>query len=101
MIDSVIVEDKNHGLLFFDVTTGQVDVLKEEKLNNQLNFNKKFVFLVDRTDNKFEIATHEPMICSRGDSVYVNTDKNLISIYIQGKQITSEDAISSLRGSHW
>jgi hypothetical protein len=101
LIDSVVVEDKNHGLLFFHITAGYADVVKEAKLNSQLDFDKKFLFLVELANNKFEIAIHNPMPCTRGDSLYISTDKNLISVFRHGNQITSEPAILALRGSKW
>jgi len=101
VIDSVTTEDKNHGLLLFHVTTGSVDALIEQKLNEQLDIDKKFLFLVEKANHKFEVATHKPTMCLRGDSVYINTSKNLISIYRNGKKISEEDAMSALRGSRW
>ena len=101
LVDSVVVEDKNHGLLFFHITAGYADVVKEAKLNSQLDFDNKFMFLAELANNKFEIAIHNPMPCSRGDSLYINTDKNLINVFRNGKQITSESAILALRGSKW
>src|SRR6188768_3533527 len=101
LVDSVVVEDKNHGLLFFHITAGYADVVKEAKLNSQLDFDNKFLFLAELANNKFEIAIHNPTLCNRGDSLYINTDKNLINVYRQGKQITSESAILALRGSKW
>ncbi len=103
-IDSVTILKKEIGLILFHVTSGssvQQLALREQNLNDQLEHSKYLQFLVFRPFDKIEIISRNPTICLPGDSIYVNTNKDEISVYRNGEQISTDKVKFALRTKPW
>jgi hypothetical protein len=98
-VDSVIMHGKYHGLLLFRITKGKIDKSKERKLQHKLKGNGRLDLFVHQPEGKFEMITPIAYKYQRGDSIYVNTNEDRISLYRKNKLISQYEVMASLRSA--
>ena len=98
-VDSVIMHGKYHGLLLFHITNGKIDKSKERKLQHKLKDNRRLELFVHQGEGQFEMITPIAYKYLRGDSIYVNTSEDRISLYRKNKLISQYEVMASLRSA--
>jgi len=94
-VDTVIMKTKYHGLVLFHLAEGTVDRKKEDRLNEQLVYNGALRFLVFRND-QVQFKTKIAYLYLPGDSLCVNTQKNVVVTYRKREMITRYPVTESL-----
>ncbi|MEQ1585177.1 MAG: hypothetical protein ABL895_04820 [Cyclobacteriaceae bacterium] len=97
-IDSVEFLSKKEGLIFFHLTNGTADKSLEDKLNAQLKHNGDLRFILFKPNNRVAIITSTADKYQSGDSLYVNTDMDKISIFREGRVISENKVTEALNG---
>ena len=88
------VHRPNH--ILFQVTAGKFEKDREDELAGRLKYWGHLVLLIPRGES-FELLNGLAKY-HRGDSLYINSDKNVVRIY-RGKKLLSEpDLVRALRG---
>jgi hypothetical protein len=90
---------KYHGLLVFHVTKGSIDRSREAKLQNELKDNRRLRLFVHHPKGQFEMITPIAYKYLHGDSIYVNTSEDRISLYRGHKLISQYEVMASLRSA--
>lgn len=86
----------DHGHLLFHVT-GSMDRGREKTLNAELHFNGMLDLFLYK-DNQLELMLNGAHLCRRGDSVYVNSDQNIVKVFRKKKLVVRGELINSIRG---
>ena len=98
-VDSVIMHGKYHGLLVFHLTKGGIEKSREAKLQHELKDNGSLRLFVHYPKGQFEMITPIAYKYLRGDSIYVNTSEDRISLYRNDKLISQYEVMASLRSA--
>ena len=91
-VDSLLHFRKDRGLLFLQITDGEVSKSRERKLNTQLKYNGNLRFMLF-VRNKTAIHTTDAGKYVAGDSIRIITRENRIKIY-RDKILVSEAEIA-------
>ncbi len=97
-VDSLLVFSKNRGVLFFQITDGEVSNSTEDHTNRQLKHNGNLRFILKRPNNKLAIGTTELKKYLIGDSIRIITEQNVIKIYRNKIFIAEAEIAKSLSG---
>ncbi len=88
------VNRANH--ILFHITHGHLDTNRENELREQLKYWGQLVLFLYK-DDKIEMlngsAKYQP-----GDSLYLNSDLNVVRIFRKGQLIKESELVGSLRG---
>ncbi len=90
-VDSVI----GPGRVLINVTHGDVDLKREWKLKEELRFNGMLHLVISRGNDLDVLA---PVECRPDDSLYINSDKNLLCLYRDQELLLTRPLSTSLRG---
>jgi len=89
-----MVHRPNH--ILFQVTSGKFDKDREDDLADRIKFWGRLELLIARGES-FELMNGLAKY-QKGDSLYINSDENVVRIY-RGKELLSEsDLVRALRG---
>lgn len=97
-IDSVRPAARNFGIVIFHITDGAIDSVRENEIGKSLKHHDKIRFLRYKTTSVVKMLSHELNLYKPGDSIQVDTDKNLIRIFRDGKVSKESTVKNSMRG---
>lgn len=86
------------GQVLFQVINGKLDRDKERELGAKLEHNGVIEPLLYRPDGKLDLMIPDPHHFRQGDSLYLNSSKNLVAFYRNGKLLSGHSLVKSLRG---
>jgi hypothetical protein len=94
---SGVVDTVNRpGHILFHATE-PMDRGREKSLNAELHFNGILDLFLYK-DNQLELMIDGAGQCQRGDSVYVNSEENVVKVFRGKKLVVRRDLINSIRG---
>lgn len=86
------------GQVLFDVANGKLNREKEKQIASKLKYSGVLELLLYRPDGKLDLLITNPHDFRQGDSLYLNSNRNLVSIYRKGKLLSEHSLVKSLRG---
>ncbi len=95
-VDSVETYHQNGGSVHFHLTRGSVETSHERKLNKNLKHNRYLGFVYYSRGDGARIFTSRPLRYKAGDSLSVNSDKDNLTFYRNGKEIANAKISESL-----
>jgi hypothetical protein len=95
-VDTVIMKTKYQGFVIFHLTEGNIDKTREDRLNEQLTHNTYLRFLVFKPMDQLQFRSKVAYKSLPGDSVRIDTDKDQVLFYRNGKRISAYPVTESL-----
>lgn len=84
--------------ILFHVTNGNLDIQKEENLRSKLNHSRALLLLRHHPNGYVDLRVENAQMYKAGDSIYLNTNKNIVRIYRDNRLIFEKRLLKSLRG---
>jgi len=94
-VDSVEKFHQNGGLVYFHLTRGSIETSYEKKLNKKLKHSHLGFIYYNRGDG-VKIFTSRPNTYKAGDSISVDSEKDNLTFYRDGKEIATAKISESL-----
>lgn len=86
------------GQVLFQITSGKFNWDKEKEIGSKLKHNGVIELFLYRPDEKLDIMIIDPHDFRQGDSLYLNSNRNIVAIYRHGKLLSEHSLVKSLRG---
>lgn len=86
------------GHILFHVTNGNIDREKEDIVNEKLKRNGFLDLFLYKSNDQIELMIDGAHKYMNGDSIYLNSSKNLVKIYRNKKLLSEYELLRSIRG---
>jgi len=86
------------GQVLFHITSGKFSRDTEREIGTKLIHNGVIELLLYRPDGKLDIMLNGSHDSRQGDSLYLNSNRNIVAIFRHGKLLSEHSLVKSLRG---
>ncbi|HPM31452.1 MAG TPA: hypothetical protein PLJ60_14040 [Chryseolinea sp.] len=95
---SATIDSVRSRHILFHLNRTDIDWNTEQKLNEVLQFNGRLDLFLYRPNYKIELMIPDANRYMKGDSLYFNSDKNVIALYRDHHILAEYSVVSSLKG---
>ena len=86
------------GQVLFHITSGKFRRDREKEIATRLKHNGVIELLLYRQDGKLDLWIPGAHDFRQGDSLYLDSNRNMVAIYRHGKLLSEHSLVKSLRG---